>query len=64
MSEENITQDMIDKWNKQLEYCIENENKLHNWEQEHISSYFKYLSKNGKLSIRQSFVLNKIYNRL
>lgn len=61
---ENITQEMIDRWNKQLEYCIENQHKLNEWEEEFVDSVSKYLSDNKKLKFKQSCVLRKIYNKL
>ena len=63
MSKENITQVMKDKWKKQIEYCIEKQERLNNWEIEFISSIYKYLENNNELSIKQSFTLNKIYNK-
>ena len=64
MSKETITEEMIDRWDKQLDYCVENSSRLKGWEEEHISSYYKYFSDNGKLTWRQSKVLRQIYNRL
>jgi len=64
MSKEIITEEMIGKWNKQITYCIEEQEKLNDWEVEFISSIFKYFENNKKLSIKQSFKLNSIYNKL
>ena len=64
MNKENKTQDMLDKWNKQIQYCIEKQEKLSNWELDFISFIYKFLEKNSKLSIKQSFKLNSIYNKL
>ena len=63
MSKENITQRMINKWYKQIIYCMKCVGKLNNWEMEFISSIYKQFNKYNKLSIYQSFKLNEIYNK-
>ena len=64
MSKENIPQERIDEWNKQLEYCMENDSRLQDWEREHVDGYSKHLSDYGYLTWRQSKTLRQIYNRI
>ena len=64
MSKETITEEMIDRWDKQLEYCIEHQDKLNDWEIEFISSIFKQKEYRNDLTIKQSFKLNDIYNKI
>ncbi len=64
MTEENITLEMITTWSKQLDYCIEKQEKLSDWEIDFMSSIYKDFNEKRELSIRQSFKLNEIYNKI
>lgn len=56
----NITDEMRQKWNERIEFCIDNQGKLSDWEREFIDSIY---GKND-LSIKQSFKLGEIYRRI
>lgn len=59
-----ISEETRIKWDEYLDFVIDNQDNLNDWELEFIDDMWAKRSRGEDLTIRQSFRLNKIKKRI
>jgi hypothetical protein len=59
-----ISEETKNKWRDKINFCVDNQDKLSEWEMDFIDSIDDWLSKGKDLTHKQTKVLNRIFEKV